>query len=91
MKKVNAASREDRVRRKYRYVDRGFILLMLTIFQFFSAIPVVFEGGKFYSVNALCFLGFTVFEWLYVAVMHLAFKKVNFELEFIAFFLPESE
>ena len=79
--------RDDRRRRKYRYVDRGFILLLLTIFQFFSCLPVVFEGGKFYAVNALCFLGFTVFEWLYVAVMHLAFKKVNFELEFIAFFL----
>lgn len=87
MKKATALSRDDRMRRKYRYVDRGFILLLLTIFQFFSAVPVVFEGGKFYSANALCFLGFTVFEWLYVAVMHLAFKKVNFELEFIAFFL----
>lgn len=87
MKKQSAALRDDRRRRKYRYVDRGFILLLLTIFQFFSCLPVVFEGGKFYAVNALCFLGFTVFEWLYVAVMHLAFKKVNFELEFIAFFL----
>lgn len=87
LKKVSASVRDDRRRRKYRYVDRGFILLLLTIFQFFSCLPVVFEGGKFYSANALCFLGFTVFEWLYVAVMHLAFKKVNFELEFIAFFL----
>ena len=87
MKKQTAALRDDRRRRKYRYVGRGFILLLLTIFQFFSCLPVVFEGGKFYAVNALCFLGFTVFEWLYVAVMHLAFKKVNFELEFIAFFL----
>ena len=87
MKKASAAIREDRRRRKYRYVDRGFILLLLTIFQFFSCLPVVFEGGKFYAVNAVCFLGFTLFEWLYVAVMHLAFKKVNFELEFIAFFL----
>ena len=87
MKKASAAIREDRRRRKYRYVDRGFILLLLTVFQFFSCLPVVFEGGKFYAVNAVCFLGFTLFEWLYVAVMHLAFKKVNFELEFIAFFL----
>ena len=87
MKKASAALREDRRRKKYRYVDRGFILLLLTVFQFFSCLPVVFEGGKFYAVNADCFLGFTLFEWLYVAVMHLAFKKVNFELEFIAFFL----
>ena len=87
MKKASAALREDRRRKKYRYVDRGFILLLLTVFQFFSCLPVVFEGGKFYAVNAVCFLGFTLFEWLYVAVMHLSFKKVNFELEFIAFFL----
>ena len=87
MKKASAALREDRRRKKYRYVDRGFILLLLTVFQFFSCLPVVFEGGKFYAVNAVCFLGFTLFEWIYVAVMHLALKKVNFELEFIAFFL----
>ena len=73
--------------RKYRYVDRGFILLLLTVFQLVCAVPVVFEGGNFYWKNGAMFLGYIVFEWLYVAVMHLALKKVNFELEFIAFFL----
>ncbi len=73
--------------RKYRYVDRGFILLLLTVFQLVCAVPVVFEGGNFYWQNGAMFLGYIVFEWLYVAVMHLALKKVNFELEFIAFFL----
>lgn len=87
LKSNAAAVREDRRRKKYRYVDRSFILLLLTIFQFLSCLPVVFEGGQFYATNALCFFGYTVFEWLYVAVMHFAFKKVNFELEFIAFFL----
>ena len=29
--------------RKYRYVDRGFILLLLTVFQLVCAVPVVFE------------------------------------------------
>ena len=85
--KLKALSREDSMRRKYRYVDRGFILLMLTIFQFFCSLPVIFEGTVFFPINALCFIGFTAFEWIYVAVMHLVFKKVNFELEFIAFFL----
>ena len=85
--KLKALSREDKMRRKYRYVDRGFILLMLTIFQFFCSLPVIIEGTKFFPLNALCFFGFTAFEWIYVAVMHLVFKKVNFELEFIAFFL----
>ena len=73
--------------RKYRYVDRGFILLLLTVFQLVCAVPVVFEGGNFYWQNGAMFLGYIAFEWLYVAVMHLALKKVNFELEFIAFFL----
>ena len=85
--KIKALSREDSMRRKYRYVDRGFILLMLTVFQFFCSLPVIFEGTVFFPINALCFIGFTAFEWIYVAVMHLVFKKVNFELEFIAFFL----
>ena len=73
--------------RKYRYVDRGFILLLLTVFQLVCAVPVVFEGGNFYWQNGAMFLGYIIFEWLYVAVMHQALKKVNFELEFIAFFL----
>lgn len=87
MKRASSLSREDRRIRKYRYVDRGFILLMLTIFQFFTSLPVVFEGTRFFPLNALCFFGFTCFEWIYVGVMHFFFKKVNFELEFIAFFL----
>ena len=50
-------SRQTKTRRlqqrqhKYRYVDRGFILLLLTVFQLFSAVPVVFEGGSFYWQN----------------------------------------
>ena len=81
------ARRAKQRQRKYSYVDRGFILLLLTVFQLVCAIPVVFEEGNFYWKNGAMFLGYIVFEWLYVAVMHLALKKTNFELEFIAFFL----
>lgn len=77
----------DKLRKKYRYVDRELILLLLTIFQMLSAIPVIFEGGEFYAQNALLFFGYIVFEWFYVIIMHSIFKKINFELEFIAFFL----
>ena len=77
----------DRLRKKYRYVDRELILLLLTIFQTISAIPVIFEGGGFYTENALLFFLYIAFEWIYVFIMHKAFKKINFELEFIAFFL----
>ena len=43
MKKEKPARRE-RLRRKYRYVDRGFVLLLLTVFQLFCLIPVVFSA-----------------------------------------------
>lgn len=77
----------DKLRRKYNYVDRGFILMLLTVFQFLLFLPVVITEEKLYPFQALLFCGYIVFEWLYVFVMHVFFKKKNFELEFIAFFL----
>lgn len=77
----------DRLRSKYKNVDSGFVLVMLTVFQFFVAIPVVFSDGTVYPLHAVMFFGFIAFEWLYVFVMQVFFKKVNFELELIAFFL----
>jgi len=79
--------RAQALKQKYHAVDRSLILLILTVFQAFSALPVIFEGGEFYPVNAAQFLGYILFEWIYVGVMHGIFKKENFELEFIAFFL----
>ena len=37
-------SRADKVRRKYKYVDRSFILFLLTSFQVISFTPVIFGG-----------------------------------------------
>lgn len=87
MKQKNKPAFRDRLRKKYKYVDRSFILLLLTVFQFFTTLPVVITDEKVYITEWLMFIGFTVFEWLYVFVMYNIFKKVNFELEFIAFFL----
>ena len=87
MAQKTKTSHREKLRRKYRYVDRGFILLILSVFQFFSSLPVIFEGGDFYFENAVMFAGYIIFEWVYVGIMHSAFKKMNFELEFIAFFL----
>ena len=87
---MNANNKEQRSRlrrRKYNAVDRGLILLILTVFQTVTAIPVCFADGKLHTVLALEFLGYIAFEWLYVGVMHSLLKKRNFELEFIAFFL----
>ena len=80
--------RADRLRRKYRYVDRGFVLLLLTVFQLLCLLPVVFSGDDApHTKSAVLLLGYIAFEWIYVGVVHAFLKKTNFELEFIAFFL----
>ena len=80
-------SRGDKVRRKYKYVDRSFILFLLTSFQVISFTPVIFGGESINYTVAGFLLLFILFEWLYVGFMRVVPKKVNFELEFIAFFL----
>ena len=87
MKKEKNRAYRERLRHKYKYVDRAFILFLLSIFQFFTYLPVIFHDGKVFPLQALMLIGYTFFEWLYVFVMHTFFKKVNFELEFVAFFL----
>ncbi|MCQ2462382.1 MAG: FtsW/RodA/SpoVE family cell cycle protein [Clostridia bacterium] len=82
-----AASFSEKIRRKYRYVDRGFILIILTAFQTMTVIPAAFPDGEFNALNTIMLFGYILFEWVYVGIMHFIFKKVNFELEFIAFFL----
>ncbi len=80
-------SRGDKVRRKYKYVDRSFILFLLTSFQVISFTPVIFGGEAVdYAVAGLLLI-YILFEWIYVGFMRAVIKKVNFELEFIAFFL----
>lgn len=80
-------SRGDKVRRKYKYVDRSFMLFLLTSFQVISFTPVIFgEKQVNYTVAGLLLI-YILFEWLYVGFMRAVIKKVNFELEFIAFFL----
>ena len=87
MTNAKALSRRDSRRRKYKYVDRPFILFMLTLFQVITFLPVIFSSeGVNFTVAAL-FFGYLAFEWAYVSFMHYVVKKVNFELEFIAFFL----
>lgn len=78
---------DEKMRRKYKYVDRTFILTMLTAFQLISFTPVVFSDDTVYFNVILQLLFYISFEWFYVGIMRIVFRKVNFELEFIAFFL----
>ncbi len=86
-KSAGATLRRDRIRRRYKYVDSTFILFLITIFQLISFIPVIFADGKVYNQTAFMAFGYIAFEWIYVFFMQGVVKKVNFELELIAFFL----
>ena len=77
----------DKARRKYKYVDRSLILFLLTSFQVISFTPVIFNGGEVNFMVAALLLGYILFEWLYVAITNAITKRINFELELIAFFL----
>lgn len=85
--KTQKVSVGDKLRRKYKYVDRSFILFLLTAFQVISFTPVIFSWDKIQFEIAVQLLIYIAFEWLYVGFMRYVVKKVNFELEFIAFFL----
>lgn len=87
MASANKISAREKMRRKYRYVDRSFILFLLTLFQVVSFTPVIFAGGEIHFKVAFMLLGYILFEWIYVSFMHNVMKKINFELELIAFFL----
>ncbi|MBQ8503949.1 MAG: FtsW/RodA/SpoVE family cell cycle protein [Clostridia bacterium] len=84
---TNRISTREKMRRKYRYVDRSFILFLLTLFQVVSFTPVIFADGEIHFKVAFMLLGYILFEWIYVTFMHNVVKKINFELELIAFFL----
>ncbi len=84
---ASAMTSGDRIRRRFRYVDRTFILVLLSAFQFISFTPVVFSDGKIHFSIILQLLFYVSFEWFYVGIMRIVFRKVNFELEFIALFL----
>ncbi len=84
---ANKLSAREKLRRKYRYVDRSFILFLLTLFQVVSFTPVILADGEIHFKVTFMLLGYILFEWIYVSFMHTVMKKINFELEFIAFFL----
>ena len=78
--KRDKTAARDRLRRRYKRVDSMLVLILLSVFQFISTIPVVFSDGKVYFLQWAMFIAFNLFEWAYVIVMKTVFKKVNFEL-----------
>lgn len=84
---INTDGSKKRLRKKYKHVDVSLILGLLTIFQVVSCVPAVVHDDKINLENVLCFLGYIAIEWLYTFIMTAFFKKQNFEIECIAFFL----
>lgn len=80
-------SRLEKLRYKYSEVDVSLILALLTVFQVLSSIPTIIQGSTLYPMVALSFLIYIAIEWVYVLIMTAIFKKKNFEIECIAFFL----
>lgn len=63
------------------------MLILVTVFQILSAIPVVFKDGAFNFTLFAVFGGYIAAEWSYLTINRLVTKNKSFELEIIAFLL----
>lgn len=62
-------------------------LVLLTMFQIFTAVQLVISKGENATINIpLVFLGTTTAMWIYCLVFRMM-RRVGFEMELIAFFL----
>lgn len=77
-------------RRKRHPIKEGVILLLLSMIQVITFSQTAFDFSQGFDVNLkllLCFSVYIAVEWLYVIIMKFVFKRINFEIELIAFFL----
>jgi cell division protein FtsW (lipid II flippase) len=63
------------------------IMLLVTVFQAVSSASIVFEGGMLQLELLYVFLGFIIYEWIFIIADIKIFKSSNIELEVIGFFL----
>ena len=71
----------NRLRKKYNHVGRGFILLLLTVFQFFSTLPVIFSDGTVHFSVWGMFIAYNVFEWVYIIFSTFFTLSITFKLD----------
>lgn len=82
--------RAPRIHRKRpdRPMNWFIVLLLITIFQVWSAVQTIFEEDGSLNFELVSIFGiYIAIEWLYVILFRTIFKKRSFELELIAFFL----
>ena len=65
----------------------GLMLLLLTMFQLFSFLPIAFPGGEMQETIALVFGVYIAAEWMYLLMAHAVTRRNDFPLEVLAFFL----
>ena len=64
------------------------VLMLITIFQVWSAVQTIFEEDGGLNIELISIFGiYIAIEWLYIILFRSVFKKRSFELELIAFFL----
>ena len=65
----------------------GWMLLLLTVFQLFSFLPIAFPKGEMQETVALVFGVYIAAEWMYLLLMQAVTRRSDFPLEVLAFFL----
>ncbi len=79
--------RSEKKRKKIKPMPPWSMLLLLTIFQFFTALFLIINAGEKASIYIIpAFALLTVTMWLYFVDMHIMGIK-GFEMEVIAFYL----
>ena len=85
-KKKTAATKQKKLPH-IKPINNFALLMVLSVFQLLSGTAAAGGTGTFEVKVLLCTLALIVLEWLYVSVFYFAMHRMNFELEFIAFFL----
>ena len=72
---------------KIKPVNNFLLLLILSVFQFITGYIGASAGDTFEPKAFISLAVLVMVEWLYLIVFYVGFRRRNFELEIIAFFL----
>lgn len=72
---------------KVKPVNNHLLLIVLSIFQIITSLLSATAKGEFEAKVVISMLVLIAVEWVYLLIFHAFFRRRNFELEMIAFFL----
>lgn len=83
----SSAASGAKEKKKHR-LNNAFVLLLITVFQLISAAQTIFDSdGEIRQDIVFVFGAYIVIEWMWLIISRAAFKRKNFELELMGFFL----